>query len=186
MIERVRKRLRKPFFAFDAMDAITASGIAWLDEERQAELIARGGEHFGRIAVLPGIHAHIRRAGDAGMLDDDVRHLFIHADGAAHVVAAHIRDIAQLEQPLNGAVLSILPVQDGKNTVQMTDLIRSFVQDEQSVVGQRARGAFLLLPAVMLQGVDASLIQEPLAFLGDRDHRDRITLCADLPQQAGR
>ena len=79
----------------------------------------------------------------------------------------------------------VFPMQDGKNTVQMTDLIRSFVQDEQSVVGQRARGAFLLLPAVMLQGVDASLIQEPLAFLGDRDHRDRITLCADLPQQAG-
>src|SRR4051794_35111767 len=90
------------------------------------------------------------RRGDSRASGDRVGKGFVHAQGRALDIAAHVGDAGQLQQTLHRAVLAQLPMQDGKHDVQADRLVSPLLEDEQpayvSVRREHSRPATAVLP----------------------------------------
>lgn len=82
---------------------------------------------------LVSCHGPEIRRGDPRAPGDDVRKGFVHAQGGALDVAAHVRNAGELQQPLRRTVLTEGAVQDGKDDVQADRPVLPLLQDEQPV-----------------------------------------------------
>jgi hypothetical protein len=50
--------------------------------------------------------------------EEDLHHRLVHADGRSEDAATDVRDVRQLQEPLDGAVFAVRSVQDREDDIQ--------------------------------------------------------------------
>ncbi len=118
----------------DAGDADRRAGVGRLHEQGVTERLGRG-ERGGRVGPQPR-RRHQREVDDrdAGVPQQPLGDVLVHADRRTEHAGADVGDLGQLQQSLHGAVLTVGAVQHRKN-----DRVRAGCELAQSARGSACR-----------------------------------------------
>ena len=165
--------------------------ICRLHKHRVAQLFLCLTGKLLKILHLAFVHYHPLCHLDAVGLQNGVGHLFIHAVCARDCVTADKRNPCQLEQALNGSVLSVFSVQYREADVHLDQLPAVLSQKQDSFMRAVRRNnsgsqASVLFPALAGDFLILSGIFHPASVLGNADSQHLILLRQVFQNRLGR
>ena len=137
-----------------------------------------------------GFDHDVRSGGDAGGAEQYLGHLLVHARGTGQHAAAHIANAQHLEHSLNGAILPVGAVKQGKDDVHAAQDVRSggrqggqrsAAELDRELTAPQAVGGDLHRRAGVVQSQGGRIVVDeyPLTAQRDADGQDLIAVAVD-------